>query len=228
MINQWTNWLRSAARDFNISLNKEKIQLLDIFIGELFNANQTFNLTSITTPLEIAENLVLDSIFPGKFFLNKKHILDLGTGAGFPGIPLKIAHPDFAMTLIDGKRKKINFLKYVIRQLELVNIEAKHIRAEELAGQGTRFDVVITRAVSDLGVLIKLAFPLLEKDGVFIAMKGSNYQAEIDTLKKKSVINIGKEKFPVNQLKIDVEPYRLPISGIDRAVIKVRRNGHYS
>ncbi len=196
--------------------------LLGSFVKELLSANQTTNLTAITDPEEIAESLILDSIIPGKYLFDKKQILDLGTGAGFPGIPLKIVFPELNLTLIDARRKKVNFLKYVIRQLGLEDIAARQIRAEELAGEGGRFDAVITRAVADLAHLIKLAFPLLKKEGVLIAMKGSNYQAEIDALLANSSVSIGKEKYPADKLKIDVETYRLPFSGINRALIFLR------
>ncbi len=222
MTKEWGNWLRSAARDFNIEMDEKTLRLLDGFVKELLNANQTTNLTAITDPEEIAESLILDSIIPGKYLFDKKQILDLGTGAGFPGIPLKIVFPELNLTLIDARRKKVNFLKYVIRQLGLEDISARQIRAEELAGEGGRFDAVITRAVADLAHLIQLAFPLLKKEGVLVAMKGSNYQAEIDALLADSSLSIGKEKYPADKLRIEVETYRLPVSKINRAIILVR------
>jgi len=222
MTKEWSNWLRSAACDFNIEVDEKTLRLLGGFVEELLSANQTTNLTAITDPEEIAESLILDSIIPGKYLFEKKQILDLGTGGGFPGIPLKIVFSELNLTLIDARRKKINFLKYVIRQLGLEDIVARQIRAEELAGQGARFDVVITRAVSSLDALIKMALPLLKKDGVFIAMKGSHYQAEIDALKQETLIKSGREKYAVRQLAIDVETYRLPVLGILRALIFVR------
>ena len=222
MTKEWSNWLFSAARDFHVEINEEGLRLLDSFVEELLNANQATNLTAITDPEEIAENLILDSIIPGKHLLDKKQILDLGTGAGFPGIPVKICFPELHLTLIDAKRKKVNFLKYVIRQLRLENIEARQIRAEDLAIQGRKFDAAITRAVADLAHLIQLASPLLEEEGALIAMKGSNYQAEIDALRQHSFLAIGREKYPVEKFQIDVETYRLPISGIERALIFVR------
>ena len=222
MTEEWSHWLRSAARDFHVEINEEGLHLLDGFVQELLNANQTTNLTAITDPEEIAETLILDSIIPGKYLLGKTRILDLGTGAGFPGIPLKIVFPELNLTLIDAKRKKVNFLKYVIRQLRLENIEAKQVRAEDLIDQGRRFDAVITRAVADLAHLVQLASPLLDEEGVLVAMKGSNYQAEIDAVRQHSFLAIGREKYPVEELKIDVETYRLPLSGIERALIFVR------
>lgn len=219
---QLQQMLSAGNRGRDAEVNDEKVELLDKFTKELIAANQTVNLTAITDPEEIADKLILDSIFPGQFIPRSSAILDLGTGAGFPGIPLKIAYPDFFVTLIDGKRKKVNFLKYVIRQLRLKDIEARHIRAEELTGQGKRFDVVITRAVSPLDHLIKLALPLLEKDGLFVAMKGSNYQAEIDSLRDDAFIQTDKKKYNTRKLGIEVETYRLPVSGIARALIMVR------
>jgi len=222
MTERWSNWLRSAARDFHVEINEEALRLLDRFVEELLNANQATNLTAITDPEEIAESLILDSLVPGKYLFEKKQILDLGTGGGFPGIPLKIVFPELHLTLIDAKRKKINFLKYVIRQLRLENIEARQIRAEDIATQGRNFDAVITRAVADLAHLIQLVSPLLEEEGVLIAMKGSHYQAEIDALRQHSFLAIGREKYPIEEFQIDVETYRLPISGIERALIFVR------
>ena len=216
--------LTTASQRVNVELDENKIERLIQFINELLAVNQTVNLTAIVDPEEIIDKLILDSIFPNPFIPPASRILDIGTGAGFPGIPLKIVSRDLRMTLIDGKRKKINFLKYVIRQLSIEGIEARHVRAEALAGEGRRFNVVITRAVASLADLIQLAFPLLEKEGMLIAMKGSNYQTEIEALKENSVIKTGKEIFPVDQLKINVEKYQLPLSGFERALIFIRDN----
>ena len=217
--------LTTASQRVNVELDENKIERLIPFINELLAVNQTVNLTAIVDPEEIIDKLILDSIFPNPFIPPASRILDIGTGAGFPGIPLKIVSRDLRMTLIDGKRKKINFLKYVIRQLSIEGIEARHVRAEALAGEGRRFNVVITRAVASLADLIQLAFPLLEKEGMLIAMKGSNYQTEIEALKENSVIKTGKEIFPVDQLKINVEKYQLPLSGFERALIFIRDTG---
>ena len=206
----------------NLELDENKIERLIVFINELLAANQTVNLTAIVDPEEIIDKLILDSIFPNPFIPLASRVLDMGTGAGFPGIPLKIVSPDLRMTLIDGKRKKINFLKYVIRQLSLEGIEARHIRAEALAAEERRFNVVITRAVASLVNLIQVAFPLLEKEGVVIAMKGCNYQREIEALKENSVIKIRKKTLPVDQLRIHAEKYQLPLSGFERALIFIR------
>ncbi|MBS3757211.1 MAG: 16S rRNA (guanine(527)-N(7))-methyltransferase RsmG [Desulfobacterales bacterium] len=214
--------LSSGNRGGDTEANDEKVELLEQLTKELMAANQTVNLTAISDPEEIADKLIFDSIFPGQFMPRASTVLDLGTGAGFPGIPLKIVYPDLAVTLIDGRRKKINYLKYVIRQLKLKGIEARHIRAEDMIGQGEGFDVVITRAVSSLEDLIRLALPLLKKNGRLIAMKGDSYQAEIDELKNDRWIQTGGKKYDTRGFKIDVKRYRLPVSAAGRALIMVR------
>src|SRR6056297_2235256 len=158
---KWQDLLASGAVELGINLDDSQMRLMEAFVKELLDANQRFNLTRLTDPLEIAESLILDSVYPGKFINDKTSVLDLGTGAGFPGIPLKIARPQLSFTLIDSRRRKISFLKFIIRQLGLEEITADHVRAEDLAGGGARFGCVITRAVATLTDLIRLGFPLL-------------------------------------------------------------------
>ena len=203
--NQWHEWLQTGSSQLDLDLDDEKIERLRRFAEELLEANHSVNLTSITDPFEVAVKLMLDSIYPGKFIPAGATVLDLGTGAGFPGIPLKIAYPYLDCTLIDSRRKRINFLKFVIRFLQLDGIRAEHIRAEDFAKRdGKAFDVVVSRAVSSLENLADLAAPLLKGGGLLIAMKGSGYVKEMEGR------FFGK---------VDIHTYRLPFIGLDRSLV---------
>jgi 16S rRNA (guanine527-N7)-methyltransferase len=141
----------------------------------LLEWNRTTNLTAITDPVQVAVKHFLDAILPSAHIPTNGQLLDIGTGGGFPGIPLKILRPDQPMTLIDGARKKINFVKHVIRHLGLENIEALQVRAELLCGHSEnqgRFAVIVCRAVSDLSAMARLALPLLAPRGKLFLYQG--------------------------------------------------------
>jgi len=223
----WQRGIKYGANQLEIHIRDAQIDQLRSFADELLMANQTVNLTSITDPLEIAEKLMLDSMVPGRFIPPESSVLDLGTGAGFPGIPLKISFPSLSVTLLDSKRKKINFVKYSIRLLNLTRIDAKQARAEELAGQpemAGSFDVVVSRAVTSLSRLIPLATPFLKINGIIIAMRGAEALHETDMKKNKTANQtVDGDEFKKNE--IQVFPYQLPLSGKERNLIVIRFSG---
>ena len=146
---KWQNLIYEGAKNLDIQIDKRKIEKFAIHALELMKWNQKTNLTAITDPFEVAIKHFLDSIVPVKIIPSNASLLDIGSGGGFPGIPLKIILPSLSVTLIDASRKKVSFLKHIIRILELKNIDALHIRAEEFAnepGVAKKFDVIISRA----------------------------------------------------------------------------------
>jgi 16S rRNA (guanine527-N7)-methyltransferase len=195
-------------------LTPEQIGQFALHAKELMEWNRSANLTAITEPTEIAEKHFLDTL--PLLFIVPRHcrVLDIGPGGGIPGIPLKVVRPDVRLTLVDASRKKVHFLKHVIRILNLKGIEAIQIRAEDLlkehgsaAGQYT---VVISRAAFKLDRFIDLAIPLLQKPGLIIAMKGASVADELQSVRHM----IKREGLTVN-----TKAYRLPRLAIERTLV---------
>lgn len=186
---------------------------------ELLRWNHTTNLTAITDPLDIAVKHLADSISPASDIGKRGVVLDIGSGGGFPGIPLKIANPGLTVTLIDASRKKVSFMRHVIRHLNLTGITALHARAEELAKQDTYlkfFEVVISRALSDLTKYLALALPLVSKPGTIIAMKG-----RLDGNEVSSARSFFHRTFP-GEYALEVRHYSLPFDKGERSSLIFR------
>ena len=223
---QWKNSLASLCMSSDLPIDQDQSVLMAIYASELITSNKKINLTAITDAEDIAEKHIIDSLIPSRFIPANASVLDAGTGGGFPGIPLKIFMPSLSMVLVDSSRKKINFLKYMIRILNLHNISAHQYRVEQLpnhfdfAGQ---FDVVISRAFTSLERFLGLAVSLMKHDGFIIAMKGKEVQKELDALR---AANIGPNLYQINDhdLELQVEKYRLPISGDDRSLVIARNH----
>lgn len=169
--------IEEAARRAGITLSEEQIFQVDRYVEHLKEENQKFNLTSIIEDEAIAIRHLEDSWHAASLFKRGSSLLDVGTGAGFPGLALKIVRPDLEVTLLDATGKKVTFLQDTIRLLDLHGVSALQGRAEELGRNPLyreRFDQVIARAVSALPELSELCLPLVKKGGFFIAMKGQD------------------------------------------------------
>ena len=160
-------------------LNKEQINKFDTFLNLLLEWNEKFNLTAITDEDEIEEKHFIDSIELVKYFDTKnKSLLDVGSGAGFPGIPLAIVDPSLKVTLLESNGKRVSFLREAIRVLRLKNVDIIQGRAEEL-GTREKYDFVTARAVKELNILLELCFYLVKVGGSFVAYKSSGVDEEI-------------------------------------------------
>ncbi len=211
--------LISKGKEARLVFTEKQLEQFSLYFDLLIETNKVMNLTAITEPEEVAVKHIIDSllaydekIFPGKL------LADVGTGAGFPGIPLKIYCPELKVVLLDSLAKRLKFLETVIERLGLEDISCVHLRAED-AGQNKdhreKYDLVTARAVARLSVLSEYCLPLVKQGGYFIAMKGSKFKEEI-TEGLTAVSILGGEI-------VSAEEVKLPGLDDGRAIIKIRK-----
>jgi len=177
--------LKNGASKLGIELTDAQLRQFETFAIMLLAANRNFNLTRITDPQEIVTKHFLDSLMclSAEQVANGAYAIDIGTGPGFPGIPIKIARPDVHITLIDGTAKKIRFVSEVVSRLGLDGVSTIHCRAEELGrdrAHRERYEVAYARALSKMRVLVELCLPFVRVGGVLVATKGPTAGSEID------------------------------------------------
>jgi 16S rRNA (guanine527-N7)-methyltransferase len=212
--------LNKAATFYQLPLSQDQVEAYTKYFDLLIEWNQQVNLTAITQPDQVAVKHMIDSIscFDSSVFFAGARMIDVGTGAGFPGLPLKIFQSDLELTLLDSLNKRVKFLQCVVDELKLENTTVIHARAEEGARQKQyreQFDVAVSRAVARLTVLCEYCLPFVNIGGYFVALKGLQYAAEVDEAKRAIEILGGKlEK---------IVPVKLP--GLDdvRAVLYIKK-----
>lgn len=211
--------MNSYLEEINIKLNEEQIKQFYDYMNLLLEWNEKINLTAITDKDEIILKHFVDCLTILKYIKENACIIDVGTGAGFPGIPLKIARKDLKIVLMDSLNKRINFLNEVIKNLKLENIETIHSRAEEL-GKNKKyretFDVATSRAVANLNTLSEYMLPFVKKGGMSICMKGPGAEEEVQKAKRAISILGGKVDL--------VDSFDLPNSDIARNVVIINKN----
>ena len=201
----------------NLVISEEMITQLDTYAKLLKEWNSKMNLTAIDEREEVYEKHFFDSILPLNDSIQGK-VADVGTGAGFPGIPIKIYRPEVEVTLVESLNKRINFLNEVISKLGLEKINTIHARVEEFARNKKyreKFDIVTARAVANLTVLSEYLLPLTKTNGKCICMKGSNIEEECKESKKAIEILGGKI--------VEIEEFYLPDSDIKRNIINIKK-----
>lgn len=181
--------LKNAAEEYGISLSDTQLRQFDRYQELLVEWNQKMNLTALTEPKDVAIKHMIDSVsvYDEKWFSEGMSVIDVGTGAGFPGLPLKILCPSLKVTLLDSLNKRVKFLETVVSELGLSDIVCVHARAEEAARQKQyreKFDAVVSRAVARLPILAEYDLPFVRVGGFFAAMKGAKYEEEAEEAKK--------------------------------------------
>jgi len=205
------------SNTIKVGIYEKEADLFYQYMNLLLEWNNNINLTSITEPRDIILKHFIDSLTVYKHVKNM-NIIDVGTGAGFPGIPLKIVDEDIKITLLDSLNKRINFLNEVIENLSLNNIKAVHGRVEEV-GRNKEYrecyDVAVSRAVAPLNVLLEYMIPLVKVGGKCVCMKGSNVEEEI-----KQSTNALKR---LNAEIESVESFELPGTDMKRNIVVIKK-----
>ena len=198
-----------------LGVDLKYIEQLEGFSSMLVEKNKVMNLTGITEPREVAVLHLLDSLALLPMApLSGKKIVDVGTGAGFPGVPLKIALPESHVTLLDSLNKRIEFLKESCDALGLADVDCVHARAEEF-GHREEYDYAVSRAVASLPVLCELCLPLVKVGGEFLAMKSSHTEDEINDAKRAIALLGGKIT--------EVIDYTIPTTDIVHRVVRIEK-----
>ncbi len=164
--------LQETSREAGVQLGDSQAEDFWLYLQELLEWNRTVNLTAVTDPVDIIIKHFVDSLTPLPYLASSTSLLDVGSGAGFPGIPLKIAAPHLRVCLVDSQRRKVSFLKHIIRTLNLRDVTVVHGRVEDLPPQDPPFAAVISRAFRRLEPLLEVASPLLSPGCTLIAMLG--------------------------------------------------------
>lgn len=208
-------------KEFNIVLSEHQIEQFFSYYEMLIEKNKVMNLTAITDLDEVIKKHFVDSLSLIKAYdlTSPVSLIDIGTGAGFPGIPLKIVFPDLEITLLDSLNKRVDFLQSVIASLGLKKIDAFHGRAEDFARQEKyreKFDLCVSRAVANLSTLCEYCLPYVKTGGKFISYKSDKITEELKTAEHAVNVLGGKVKEQIS--------FTLPDSDINRNLIVIEKH----
>ena len=217
-LNKFKELMKENLKELNIDLTDLQLEQFYNYMSILIEWNKFMNLTGITDPEEVITKHFIDSLTVLDKIDKNASIIDVGTGAGFPGIPVKIAFPETKVVLLDSLNKRIKFLNEVIEKLELKDIEIIHGRAEECGRNKSyreKYDIAIARAVAPLNVLLEYLMPFVKVNGKCLCMKGSSSEEEIKN-SKNAVKVLGGEI-------IKTEEFYIPNTDIKRRIVQVNK-----
>lgn len=218
---EWSRLIIDGAAAWGVALTADHLGLFARHAEELLKWNAVTNLTAITDPEDIARNHFLDSLAPAGLVAPGSDLLDVGTGGGFPGLPLHILIPGLRTTLLDAVRKKVSFLRHLVRVLDLKRVEAVHARVEQLAeqeGHARRYDVIFSRAFSAVPPFVTAVLPMLKPCGRLVALKGRVSAAEMEELRDMAA---GGSLGAV--MSLDLQRYALPGLKSERTLVVLSR-----
>ncbi len=209
--------IRSCALDYGATLTTSQIDLIDIYLLELWEWNKKVNLTGLTTRKRILRELLIDSLIPSPYLPEEGHLLDVGSGAGFPAIPLKILNPGIKMHLMEARSKRVSFLKQVTRITHLDDIEIMRGRIEKdgalLRSEG--YDIITARALVDLPQTLTWCTPHIKTGGQIFRFHGSRFEKALEE---------GAEVIQSHRLVLSkIVPYRLPEKDAIRHLLIFRK-----
>ena len=210
--------MKNYSNKLDINLSEIQVNQFYNYMNLLLEWNKVMNLTGITDPKEIIIKHFIDSLTVINKIDNKNTIIDVGTGAGFPGIPIKIIFPETKVVLLDSLNKRINFLNEVIEKLKLKSIETVHGRAEDYGRDKKyreKFDIAIARAVAPLNILLEYLMPFVKVNGKCICMKGANTNEELKNSKK--AINV------LGGNLISIDEFTIPDTEFKRNIIEIKK-----
>lgn len=208
---------KELASKLNITLSDAEVDKFFLYKKILKEWNEKINLTSIVDDNEILIKHFIDSLTIEKYVPKNAKVIDVGTGAGFPGIPLKIVRPDIELVLLDSLNKRINFLNEVIEKCGLKNVRTIHGRAEDYAKDAEyreKFDISTARAVANISTLLEYCTPFLKIDGTFICMKADAEQEIKEASNAAKILNVQKEI---------VDKFALPEIDAERTIIVYKK-----
>lgn len=209
--------------NLGISAPSDLPDKLELYLAELLDWNARFNLTAVTDRDEIIVKHFIDSLSAASYVPVGANIIDIGSGAGFPAIPLKLVRPDINVTMLDSVGKKVNFLQHMIESLNLGDIVAIHARAEDFIkekGRRDGYDIAVARAVASLNTLLEYCLPYLKKGGKMIAYKGAECEEELKSAENALLI--------LKSEIIEINKFVLPNTDMGRALVIIERMGNIS
>ena len=179
-----TRLFLQASQEVSVFLSAQQVELFWLYLQELLDWNRTFSLTGIKNPDDIIIKNFIDSLTPLPYLDSSGRLLDIGSGAGFPSIPLKIASPELEVQLVEASRKKVSFIKHLIRTLGLKGVSVLHCRVEEMEQPERSFHTIISRAFRRPAPLLQLVSPLMESSTTLVAMLGPTTREEHNELEE--------------------------------------------